>query len=488
MSLPKKGQLDIISCGVNTSSATNAVNVDTNLFSLKNLKPLFLTADMVFASRSLLEECTPYFPDHIEKQVIGAKARQDAQDALMLAKEGKHIIALASGDALYNGFGSTVASLATKEDIIIYHPNITAFQTLFHRLGLPWAEAKLFSAHSGTNIPLRPFMEAPLSVIYGGTQNPVQDIAKAVIKIQASMQTRFAIIAEKLGTKDEKIVSGALSELATMSFGATSILLLLPYTSLPYCNVRTLEEDSLSQLLIPSNSSSNTLNTIKNTMISKGIIPFNGEFERQSLSNQNNPDSLQAPILPLGLPIDFYEKENNLITSAEVRAIALSKLQLPSWGVLWDIGAGSGSVGLECASLRPYLEVHAIEQKRQRLEHIKANQQKLGVHNYTLHHAEASELIAENLPPPDRIFFGGGGAQITRLLELCMAKLKPNGIIVVSVITTEAIQALYAFKPKCRQEVCRIDIALEQKIAGQYHHLKPQNTIHLFTFKNEVSS
>lgn len=60
-----------------------------------------------------------------------------------------------------------------------------------------------------------------------------------------------------------------------------------------------------------------------------------------------------APVLPLGLPADFYEKENNLITAEEVRAVILSKLRLPAWGVLWDVGAGSGSIGLEAAAAAP---------------------------------------------------------------------------------------------------------------------------------------
>lgn len=532
MTLVKKGRLDIISCGI------SALNSNTSFLSLEALKNIFLKADIIFASRNLLEEYTPYIPKNTEKRAIAAKAKQDAQEALSLAKKGKHVVALASGDALYNGFGSTISNLVnndflqnlqkhslhtadikdinSQEYTIFYHPNITAFQSLFHRLGLPWAGAQFFSAHLGTQYPLRSFMEAPLSVIYGGTQNLVQDIAKSVIKLQASMHKRCAVIAEKLGSQDEKIVSGTLEDLAQMTFGPTAILLLLPYTFLSYSNIDLYKTSTLAKYHNPlaSHVCTQSLNEMKSSNLSKEVTPFGQELEKQPLSNQstsntlkkdslvnqNHTNKLEAPSLPLGLPIHFYEKENNLITSAEVRAIALAKLQLPAWGVLWDIGAGSGSVGLEAASLRPHLDVYALEQKQERLTQIENNRIKLGICNYHPYHTEATTLLKQEkiedsikeakivLPTPDRVFIGGGGEQITHILDLCLKKIACQGIVVVSVVTTEAIQALYAFKPELRHDVCRVDIALEQKIAGQYHHLKPQNTIYLFTFKNEVLS
>lgn len=63
--------------------------------------------------------------------------------------------------------------------------------------------------------------------------------------------------------------------------------------------------------------------------------------------------SIQAPILALGLPEEAFERENNLITASDVRAVILSRLRLPAWGTLWDVGAGSGSVGLEAAAPAP---------------------------------------------------------------------------------------------------------------------------------------
>lgn len=85
-----------------------------------------------------------------------------------------------------------------------------------------------------------------------------------------------------------------------------------------------------------------------------------------------------------------------------MRAVILARLRLPAWGVLWDLGAGSGSVGLEAATLRPRLHVFGVERKPERCAMIEANKRTLGITNYTLHAGELPEILAF-LPPPDRI-------------------------------------------------------------------------------------
>ena len=90
------------------------------------------------------------------------------------------------------------------------------------------------------------------------------------------------------------------------------------------------------------------------------------------------------------------------------------------------------------------------------------------------------------LPPPDRIFIGGGGRGLPELLEACMERLAPGGIMVVSAVTLESFHTLYAWSPERRTGLCSLNIAHEQPIAGTNHHLKQQNTIYLFTFQKEI--
>lgn len=164
------GRIDVVSCGIGFPEDAETLG-------------LIGRADVVYGSRALLAACPV---EARLTRIIGAKAREDAADALTLCRAGRHVVVLASGDALYHGFGGTLSGMAHPDDAIVYHPGITAFQALFHRLGLPWQDARLFSAHSGEALPARAIAEAPLSVAYAGSRYPAHAIAQAVLKLHPS--------------------------------------------------------------------------------------------------------------------------------------------------------------------------------------------------------------------------------------------------------------------------------------------------------------
>ena len=174
------GRIDVVSCGIGFPEDAETLG-------------LIGRADVVYGSRALLAACPV---EARLTRIIGAKAREDAADALTLCRAGRHIVVLASGDALYHGFGGTLSGIAHPDDTIVYHPGITAFQALFHRLGLPWQDARLFSAHSGEALPARAIAEAPLSVAYAGSRYPAHAIAQAVLKLHPASAGRAAVIAE----------------------------------------------------------------------------------------------------------------------------------------------------------------------------------------------------------------------------------------------------------------------------------------------------
>jgi precorrin-6B C5,15-methyltransferase / cobalt-precorrin-6B C5,C15-methyltransferase len=402
------GTVHIISCG--TSFPENAA-----------FFTLLKQADALYASSPLLERCSSTGVLVPEQHRISAQARQDAQTVLAAARSGKHVVVLASGDALYHGFGGTIASLMLPEDshLVTFHPSVTAFQTLFHKLRLPWQDARLFSAHHGGHLPLREICDAALAVVYGGTQHTAQGIARAILDFAPAMGQRCAVLAEMLGTAEEKIMQGELQELAKQPCGPTSILLLL-----------------------------------------EGGTP---------------------PVLALGLPEDVYTRERNLITASDVRAVCLARLRLPARGLLWDIGAGSGSVGLEAAALRPQLQVMSVELKPERCAMVEHNCTKLGITNVVVHPGHALEVLP-HLPDPDRIFLGGGGKDITALLDACLPRLKPGGFMLAIAVTLETFHALYAWQPALRRDVTTLNFAREAVLAEKMHHFQQQHTIYLFTF------
>lgn len=390
-------------------------------------------ADCIYGSQSLFDS----LPKHGAKEIcITAKARQQAEEILSQAENGKKILVLCSGDSLYHGFASTVLSLADTEErqeLIEIIPNITAFQALCAKCRIPWQDAQLFTAHFPKSIPLRKIANSKKAVIYCGSKFTASVIAEELCRFSPNHKERQAIFAERLGTEHEKILQASLEEIAKMDTHPTAVLLLLPF-----------KKES-------------------------------GEENLLQVQKEN--------CLTLGLDDEVFAKENHLITQADCRAVILSRLRLLPEGVVWDLGAGSGAVGLEAAGLSG-MQVYGVEKNPGRCLLIAENQKTLGINNYTLTEGNILDAVSD-LPPADRIFIGGAGSDVCAVLDKCRAHAKKNALILVSAVTMETYHLLYGYKNMPRLDCIQINISQEQTIAQKYHALKPINPLYLFTFKNQ---
>ena len=134
-----------------------------------------------------------------------------------------------------------------------------------------------------------------------------------------------------------------------------------------------------------------------------------------------------AAQLAWGRPEATFAHRSGMVTKSEVRAVALGKLGLTTHGVLWDVGAGSGSVAIECALLGPDLHVFAIERDPDDAERIGDDARRLGA-AVTVVTGDAPGVLA-GLPDPDRAFVGGGGLDV---LDAVRARLAPGGRVVAT--------------------------------------------------------
>lgn len=358
--------------------------------------------------------------------------------AARLAEQGARVAILSTGDSLYNGLGSTLLGvlydawdLCGPQDMarlpftISFHPGITAFQFLCHKVGIAWSDAELFCAHHSAIQPWR-VLQARTAIIYGGLPLTAAMLAQKLCDFDPGSANRQCVLAENLETEGEHIHLCTLAEAAALRTSPTSILMLLP----------------------------------------------GGHRPRP---------------LPLGLEDAHFRFENHCLTNRYVRPVVLSCLRLPSQGVLWDLGAGSGSVGLEAALLQKELTVCAVEQFPSRCDNIRANADRLGVPNLSLTMGDILEVMP-SLPAPDRIFAGGGGKALPLILEQALARLdaaNPDARLVVTAITMETVAMLTQFdKGEC-VEALSLDIAVRTPMRKTSHcsYLAPANRIHLFTFR-----
>jgi precorrin-6Y C5,15-methyltransferase (decarboxylating) len=144
------------------------------------------------------------------------------------------------------------------------------------------------------------------------------------------------------------------------------------------------------------------------------------------------------------------QPDKGLITKQEVRAVSLARLQPRADSLVWDIGAGSGSIGLEAARLCAHGHVWAIEKNEADVAIAQANHAAFGVSNYSLFHGKAPQHL-DGWPDPDAIFIGGSGGELDELIALCLRRLKAGGTLVMNFVTlenlaraTQALQSLGA--------------------------------------------
>jgi precorrin-6Y C5,15-methyltransferase (decarboxylating) len=132
-------------------------------------------------------------------------------------------------------------------------------------------------------------------------------------------------------------------------------------------------------------------------------------------------------VLAWGAPETAFDHGDATITKAEVRAVVLGKLGLPARGVVWDVGAGSGSVAIECSLVRPGLTVMAVEHDTVTAARITANAVAMGASVHVVPGRAPEALTA--LPDPDRVYIGGAGRDI---LDVVLARLRPGGRVVAA--------------------------------------------------------
>jgi precorrin-6Y C5,15-methyltransferase (decarboxylating) CbiT subunit len=174
------------------------------------------------------------------------------------------------------------------------------------------------------------------------------------------------------------------------------------------------------------------------------------------------PDAVPLPRTP-GLPDGAFEHDGQ-ITKREIRAVTLSRLAPLPGELLWDVGAGSGSVAIEWARAHPSCAAVAIESSPARAERIGCNAAALGVPGVRVVRGEAPEAL-DGLPAPDAVFIGGG-LTVPGLLERCWDALKPGGRLVANAVTLETEARVVEARRTHGGELVRVGVERAGPLGG----------------------
>lgn len=180
-----------------------------------------------------------------------------------------------------------------------------------------------------------------------------------------------------------------------------------------------------------------------------------------------------------GLPDDAYEHDGQ-ITKRDVRASALGRLAPRPGALLWDVGAGAGSVAIEWLRAHPETTAIAVESDPERAERIARNAARLGVPRLEIVIGRAPDAL-DDLPTPDAVFVGGG-ATVAGVLERCRGALPPGGRLVAHGVTLETEQALLASYGGLGGELTRLAVEHAAPLGGRFHGWQPARAVTQWTW------
>lgn len=346
-----------------------------------------------------------------------AAYRPDEVAELLQTSGAENAVLVYSGDTgFYSGASSMMEKLEALGVRARVLPGLSSIQLLAAALGRPWQGWNLVSAHGRTCDPVAECMQGRPTFFLTGGS---EDPATLCAQLAAEgFGDVQGVVGQCLGTPEEKLFRGSVKELAAGRFNSLSVLLVEAAEVLPR----------------------------------------------------------RAP----GLPDEAFERGDVPMTKQEVRASVLAKLAVRPEDILWDVGAGTGSVSVELALAAPRGRVYAVECRPEGCVLIKANREKFRTRNLVLVEGLAPAALSD-LPAPDAVFIGGSKGSLAAIVDAALDK-NPDARICVSAIALETLSAAVAALTAKGRTVQVSQIAVSRaRAVGGLHLMMAQNPIYLIT-------
>lgn len=303
---------------------------------------------------------------------------------------------------------------------ITYIPGISSLTYFATALGISWEDAKIISLHGREGELISGVLGSNKTFFLAdSSENTPGNICKELTKLGLGEAKVF--VGERLSYENEKITEGKAKELADAHF------------------------DSLSVVMV--------INEEKKT--------------REKIT--------------LGIRDEAFHRGTVPMTKEEVRTLTVSKLNICKGDILYDVGAGTGSVSIEMALTCPEGKVYAIEVNPQALELIEKNKKEFGVKNLKIVDGLAPEAL-ESLPPPNGAFIGGSKGNLNEILE-CLIEKNPNVRVIINAVALETLSEVTSAMKKYEfedVEIVQISVAKAKKL-GDYNLMLGQNPVFIIS-------
>lgn len=369
------------------------------------------------------ERHVAFFPQFRGTRVVFKDGLAQALDRIAEAADEHNVCILASGDPMFFGVGALVIKRLGAEHVeVIPHPS--SMQWAFARAGIKWDDAALISLHgrSREGFLTRLRQSDKVGVLTDPENSPAR---LAALMLEHGETGWKAWVCENLAGPDERVRTFSVQELASCAdIGPLNVLIL----------VRT----------DPS-------------WKAPTAIPFLHEDEF-------------AKRMP----------KKGLITKREVRLLSLASMRIRPDSVVWDIGAGSGSISIEAAMLAPLGRVYAVEVDPEGVEICYENLRTHAIDNVRVIAGRAPEALSD-LETPDAVFVGGSKGSMDEIVDVALERLRPGGRLVVNAITLENSGEVYGALRRrgIVPEVTLLQVSRAEPLA-RYLRFEALNPIQIF--------
>lgn len=371
-----------------------------------------------------------YFPKHPAKKIVLKDIQQTLIEVQNQLQNQEKIVILVSGDPLFFGLGRLLLENFSA-DILQFYPHLNSVQLAFNKIKIPWQDAHIVSVHGRSLDELNKLLQKGVEKIAILTDSVNNPVAIAQYYLSLDIPTKYTFwVCENLEDETEKITHFSIENLELLSnnnFASLNIVILL-------------RQD--------------------NTHINLEELPLFGIADQHFLSFVDRP---------------------GLITKREIRMIILGELNLQEKQIIWDIGAGTGSVSLEIARLCSTSQIYAIEKTAMGITLIEQNCQRFQVNNITPIYGTAPKIL-ENLSFPDRVFIGGSSNKIDEILTICARKIAIKGTIVIALATLENLQQSmnWFLENKWQYKLLQLNISRSTTV-GELTRFSPLNPVTIIT-------
>lgn len=340
------------------------------------------------------------------------------------------VVAMSGDTGVFSGARRLLEELESIEGCTVtVLPGVSAASCLAARLGRPWQDWRLRSAHGADfDVAAEAARGGSVLAVTSGGSTPAELCARLA---DVGWGETAVTVAERLSYADERIVVGTAARLRDASFDALNVVLF--DFGEPECGV---------------------------------CAPCEGVRAAWPWANA-------------GIPDDRFERGAVPMTKQEVRAVALAKLRVAADDVVYDVGAGTGSVSVEAALLARRGRVLAVERSAEGAGLVARNAAAFGLRNVEVVRGSAPEALA-GLPAPDAVFVGGSGGALAGVLDAVLAK-NPAARVCVACVTLETLAEATSLLAGARFEgfeACQVGVSRAQE-TGPYHLMKAQNPVFL---------